>query len=94
MRLSGCLRWFGILLIVLAVCLLSIGGLEAAEWLSRSGAIAAVTGLGDAVAMKAVSHFLQYVFLTIPMFFIGFLAIRGGRRREVDSENDRTSKFA
>ena len=79
--MSGCLRWFGILLVFLAVCLLSIGGIEAADWLSRVGALATVGGFGDAAAMKAASHFLLYVFLSLPLFVVGLFAMRSSRRR-------------
>lgn len=79
--MSGCLRWFGILLITAAVCLLCIGGIEAADWLSRVAPAAGFIGMSGEALMKALSHFAIYVFVTIPMFVIGFLAVRAGRRR-------------
>ena len=88
--MSGCLKWFGVLLIIVAVCLLSIGGLEASEWLTRVSAVAAIGGLGDAANMKAVSHFLQYVFLTAPLFAVGLIAFRAGRRREEKAKDSST----
>ena len=38
-------------------------------------------GGGDAAAMKAASHFLMYVFLSLPLFVVGFFAMRASRRR-------------
>ena len=79
--MGGCLRAFGFVLIVLAVCLLCIGGIEAAEWLTRVAPAAGFIGMTDEAIVKALSHFAIYVFITIPMFAIGFLSIRAGRRR-------------
>ena len=82
MRVSGCLRRFGWALVVLAICLLCMGGIEAADWLSRVAPVAGFMGMSGEAMMKAVSHFAIYLFVSIPMFVVGFLAIRGGRRKK------------
>ena len=85
--LKGCLRYFGVILIVIAVCLVCIGGIEAADWLVRVAPAAGFLNLSDAANTKAISHFLIYLFVAIPMFVAGFLAIRAGKRSPVE-KND------
>ena len=85
--MSGCLRWIGILLIVGAICLLRIGGIEAADWLTRIAPAAGFIGMTDEAIVKALSHFAVYVFITIPMFALGLLSIRAGRRKAHPSDD-------